>query len=173
MNAVLNPQAINQTIFNQPFTGPAAMTGQPVLYWTSGTKGNGKPQMAFILAGNTRVDPKTGETSVISRGQVVLQNWRGERIEAVPHVSDPRLQLNHALKEAGCWEHTPHHLWQVELDAKVTRLLAAAEKKSGGGSAKVAANQTANQEKQQPAPAPAPAGSSTPAEGAAPTLDSI
>jgi hypothetical protein len=103
------------------FTPPKAMVGTPIMYYQSGVRGEGYPGM--IVENNFQTGPD-GIEQVINRSvKLVLAN--GSLVRACPHVDDPKLQWNYAIRSNGAWEIAPY---VVAKDAEFQSQLANGQK---------------------------------------------
>lgn len=86
------------------FTPPKVVVGTPILYYQSGVRGEGYP--GTIIENNFQTGPD-GVEQVINRNvKLVLAN--GSLVRACPHVDDPKLQWNYAIRSNGAWEIAPY-----------------------------------------------------------------
>jgi len=106
-------QQQQQDLFNKPFTPPALMNGQPVMWWPRGVRGTGNMVIGFAQKANTNADG-----GVVSRGATIYL-ITGRLVDACPHCDDPRIQLNADQRENGGWEYTEYHRWFLGTTAKM------------------------------------------------------
>jgi hypothetical protein len=97
------------------FTPPKAVLGQPVIYYQSGTRGEGYP--GVILENNFQLGPD-GSSQIVNRN-VKLCLANGSLVRACPHVDDPKLNWNYAIRSNGAWEIAPY---ETAKAAEINRL---------------------------------------------------
>jgi hypothetical protein len=120
MNATADDGVVSQDVQDRinKFVMPKARPGQSVLWYKHGLRmsgPNGTPELAFVL--------KVGGKNVR------LQTADGMVYHAVPHIDDPRLQLNEFQRMNGAWEYTEEHAFFVEMSETINSRMAAMEKR--------------------------------------------
>jgi len=99
------------------FTPPRVTIGQPVIVWEKGVRG-GDRYPGTIIADNFTKSPE-GETVVNRNATIVLVN--GSLLRNIPHVDDPKLNWNYAIRSSGAWEVAPY---DIEKEKRIEAMLA-------------------------------------------------
>jgi hypothetical protein len=78
------------------FEAPKIPLGSPVLWYRTGTVDSKHAQLGFVIHAGHRT--------------LTVRLSSGQRVDAVRHCTDPKLELSAEQREQGCWDYTPHYL---------------------------------------------------------------
>ncbi len=113
---VVVPADVQERI-NQ-FTMPRPRPGMSVLWYRHGVRmggPHGEPEMAFVLK--------------VSNRNIKVQTADGMVYTPVPHIEDPKLQVNDYQRMNGAWEFTEEHRFFVDTATTLLGRIEALDKK--------------------------------------------
>lgn len=110
---IVRPSDIQDEVAS--YTMPEVSNGLAVVWYPQGVE-NRSGQLAFV---SQAYDGRNNVTLFIA-------GHRNPLVEAVPHISDPRLQLGPDVRESGAWDYTAEYKaenqWRAELDERLTSI---------------------------------------------------
>jgi hypothetical protein len=92
------------------FTMPTASPGMQVLYYRNGVQDRTRVEIAYMLHANART-------------ATIFALMSNRRMDAVRHVSDPKLKLSPDQRENGAWEYTEEYRERIAQRSELTARL--------------------------------------------------
>jgi hypothetical protein len=99
------------------FSMPFATPGMPILWYRRGTFDRTSVEVAYMIHAGSRT--------------AVILSSTGRRLDAVRHISDPKLQLSEEQRENGAWDFTDEYKRAREIEERILARLDVLEERIG------------------------------------------